>query len=174
MEQSNAIYGSLKTMAEMAKAGLVTLYESDETLAEFLNFRPAGFGLGTFDQLGGIKLKHARAPIARGFTIASYSPNRARKAWHIFLPQIKHPRFIELLKRTGGDHAADLYHVWEAEHNGIDAFVTLDVKFINAVTKPKPLRTPVRICTPSEFVSWASASTTGISRESRNLHHPSR
>ncbi|MFZ0771718.1 MAG: hypothetical protein WCA49_12080 [Candidatus Sulfotelmatobacter sp.] len=154
-EQCKAIYESLGVIAGMSRRGLVTLYESDETLAEFLNFRPAGFGLGEFDVFSGIKIGHARAPIARGFTIdASYTPNGARKAWHAFLAQIHHPRFLKFLKRTGGAHAADLYHVWEAEYNGIDAFVTLDVTFVNAVTKPKPLETLVKVCTPAEFISW--------------------
>jgi predicted nucleic acid-binding protein len=163
LEQSKSIYESLKIIAEMSRQGLVTLYESDETLAEFLNFRPAGFGLSKFDVFSGVKIEHARAPIARRLKIdASYTPNDARKAWHTFLAQISHPRFLKLLKRTGGDHAADLYHVWEAEHNGIDAFVTLDVKFVNAVTKPKPMGTPVRICTPSEFVLWIRMRTPAV------------
>ena len=160
LERSNSIYESLKRIAEMSKQGLVTLYESDETLAEFLNFRPAGFGLAKFDIFSGVTIRHARAPVARGFRIdASYTPNGARKAWHTFLEQISHPRFLKLLERTGGDHAADLYHVWEAEHNGIDAFVTLDRKFVNAVTKPKPLETPVKVCTPSQFTLWIPTRT---------------
>lgn len=140
------------------------LYESDEILAELLNFRPAGFGLGKFDVFSGVKIKHVRAPIPMGFVIdASYTPNRAREAWHTFLAQIRHPRFLKLLKRTGGDYAGDLYHVWAAEHNGIDAFVTLDGKFVKAVTKPKPLETTVKICTPAEFILWVTTKNSGDS-----------
>jgi hypothetical protein len=80
-EQCKAIYESLSAIAEMSRKGLVRLYESDETLAEFLNFRPAGFGLGEFNLFSGIEIKHVRAPIARGFVIdANYSPDGARKA----------------------------------------------------------------------------------------------
>jgi hypothetical protein len=163
-EQCRAIYESLGMIAEMSRQGFVALYESDEILAEFLNFRPAGFGLGKFDVFSEVKIKHVRAPIARGFVIdASYTPNGTREAWHAFLAQIRHPRFLKLLKRTGGDHAADLYHVWEAEHNGLDAFVTLDVKFVKAVTKPKALETAVKICTPSEFILWVTMKNSGDS-----------
>ena len=155
VEASSLIYESLKKIAKMAQEGLVTLYESDETLAELINFHPPGFGLGEFDVFREVEIKHARAPLARGFKIdANYTPNGARDEWHAFLATIDHPRFLKLLEHTGGHHAADLYHVWEAEHNGIDAFVTLDVKFVNAVTKPKPLETLVKVCTPAEFVSW--------------------
>jgi len=155
LEQSNLIYEALKRMARMGKDGLVTLYESDETLAEFLNFRPAGFGLGKFDVFGGLRIRHARAPMTRGFKIdATYTREGARDDWHAFLAQIDHPRFLKLLKHTGGGHKADLYHLWEAEHNEFEAFVTLDVRFINAVSNPKPIETSVKICTPSKFVQW--------------------
>lgn len=156
-EQCESTYESLGKISRLAKVGLVTLYDSDETLAEFLNFRPAGFGLGEFHVFSGVEIKHARGPIDRGFRIeASYTPSRAREVWHAFLEQIQHPRFLKLLKHTRGAHKSDLYHVWEAEHNGIDAFVTLDEKFIYAVTKPKstPLATTVKVCMPSEFLRW--------------------
>lgn len=157
VEQSSSIYESLTDIAKMVKDGLVALYESDETLLEFLNFRPVGFGLGEFDVFRGITIKHARAPFARGFRIdASYTPNGARAAWQLFLSQVQHPHYLKLLKHTGGAHKADLYHVWEAEHNELDAFVTLDVTFVNAVSNPKPIKTSVNICTPSEFVRWAT------------------
>jgi hypothetical protein len=165
LEQSRSIYESLSTIAEMCRKGLVTLYESDGTLAEYINFRPAGFGLGEFDVFSGIRVEHVRAPIARAFTIdAGYTPNKARKDWNTFLGQIRHPRFIQLLKRTGGSHAADLYHVWEAEHNGIDAFVTLDKKFVNAVTRPQPLETPVKICCPADFILWVQTNQGMLAR----------
>jgi hypothetical protein len=86
-----------------------------------------------------------------------YTPERARNAWHLFLSKIQHRRFLELMKATGGNHPADLYHLWEAEHNGLEYFITLDVKFVNAVSKPKPLRTPVKVCTPEQFAATACA-----------------
>jgi hypothetical protein len=141
----------------MAMEGLVALYQSDETLAEFINLRPSGAGLSQFDVFRGVKIGHVRAPLTRGFVIdTSYSPNRARDDWHAFLEQIQHPRYLQLLKHTGGAHKADLYHLWEAEHNEADAFVTLDTKFVNAVTLPRPLRTTVKICTPFQFLEWVS------------------
>jgi len=155
LEQSNSIYAALKAIARMAGDGLVMLYESDETLAEFLNFRPAGFGLGEFDVFSRVKIKHARAPIARGFMIdGTLTREGARSDRHAFLEQIDHPRFLKLLKHTGGAHKADLYHLWEAEHNDLDAFVTQDVTFVNAVSNPKPIETSVKICTPSKFAQW--------------------
>jgi predicted nucleic acid-binding protein len=154
--QSVAIYSSIRKLAELAKNGTVILYESDETLAEFLNFRPpTGFGVVEYDLLRDVKIQHVRAPIARGFVIdANYSPTQARQAFRDFLGQVTHPRFQQLLKFTAGSHAADIYHLWTAEHSGIEAFITIDIKFVNAVTKPKPIDSPVKVCTPAEFVQW--------------------
>lgn len=163
-KQCIAIYESLNKIAALARAGDVELYDSDETLAEFLKFRPAGFGLRKFDVFDGVTIKHARAPIARVFKIDStYTRKGARESWHAFLAQITNGRFLTLLKHTGGAHAADLYHVWEAEHNGLDAFITLDVRFVNAVMKPKPLNSPVRVVTPSKFVEWSRRAAVQIS-----------
>lgn len=163
MEESDTVYQALQRIATVAKQGLVALYESDETLAEFINFHPRGFGLGQFDVFREVEIKHVRAPIARGFRIdGDYSPDRARANWHAFLDQIQHPRYLPLLKRTGGAHKADLYHVWEAEHNELDAFVTLDTTFIKAVSIPKPIETTVKICTPAQFVSWVSQAIGGL------------
>lgn len=46
--------------------------------------------------------------------------------------------------------------MWEAEHNNLDAFVTLDEKFVRAVTIPNLIETPVKILTPRKFVEWIS------------------
>jgi len=156
-EQSEATYEALKLIGGMAKKGRVLLYESDEVLLERLNFRPATLSGTEFDTFQGVPHQRARAPLTRTFVIDwRYTPEAARASWHEFLSRIKHPRFLKLLKATGGSHAADLYHLWEAEHNGLEYFITLDRKFVNAVTRPKPLDTPVKICTPEQFVQALS------------------
>jgi predicted nucleic acid-binding protein len=154
------IYDAIRKIGELARAGIVTLYDSDETLAEFLNFRPTALGMANYDLLSDVQIRHARAPISRGFTIdVNYSPRRAREKWKDYLAHIEHPRFRELLRFVAPKHAADVYHLWEAEHNGIDAFITLDNKFVNATTKPKPIASPVKIFMPAQFVEWMSQKT---------------
>jgi len=134
-DESNAIYESLKQIAEMSNNGRLIPYQSDEITIERLYRRHPGLRGTEFDVFSGITCEHARAPIMRGFTITpAYSRQRATEDWNNFLAKIRHPRFLELKKETGGNHCADLYHLWEAEHNGLDCFITLDVRFINATT----------------------------------------
>jgi uncharacterized protein len=157
-EDSDRIYEALKRIAEMAKAGQAILYESDEILLEGLNLRQPGLRGTEFDVFHGVRHQRARAPLSRTAVIDySYSPDTARRAWQEFLSQIRHPRFLALKKATGGNHLADLYHVWEAEHNSLEYFVTLDAKFVNAVSNSRHFDSVVRVCTPTQLVALMPA-----------------
>jgi hypothetical protein len=159
-EASDAIYGALGQMAGMAKNGDVTLYDSDETFFESLYVKPPELRGTQFDVLRGIKRKLVRGPLRRTYVIgAGYSRHETNDRWLQLLAAIQHPRFLELKKRTGGHHLADLYHVWTAEENSLDCFLTLDTTFLRAVTLPKPLDTPVRLLTPMQFVRWVASGT---------------
>ncbi|MHB8502621.1 MAG: hypothetical protein ACYDHE_16985 [Candidatus Acidiferrales bacterium] len=156
-DESNAIYESLKQIAEMSNNDRLIPYQNDEIRIGRLHRRHPGLRGTEFGVFSGITCEHAQAPIVRGFTITpAYSRQRATEDGNNFLANIHHPRFLELKKATGGNHCADLYHLWEAEHNALDCFITLDVRFINAVTNPKPLKTSVKVGTPIQFVKWIS------------------
>jgi len=158
-EESNKVYADLKQVADLVKSRNVTLYESDEVLLEGLNLRHPTLRGTEFDVFRGITHERARAPMPRTFIIDStYSPKEARDNWHKILSKIDHPRFLELKKKMSVKHLADLYHVWEAEHNKLQFFMTLDVKFVHAVSYPHPLKSSVKVCTPSELVRLLCAS----------------
>ena len=77
-----------------------------------------------------------------------------------FLRSLTYPRFLELQRITGayqGESAVnrnqllDAFHLWCAEHNGCDFFLSLDFKLANIIRKAtsKPLVPVVR---PSELL----------------------
>lgn len=159
-DESDAIYRALEQIADMARDGALTPYDSDESIFESLYLRLPALRGSQFDLFRGVKRRVARGPSRRTYTIeGSFSKEQARfsKGQHNrdrkqFLENIQHPRFLEMKKRTGGSHLADLYLVWTAEENSLDYFITLDTTFLRAVTLPKPLDTSVKLCTPMQFV----------------------
>lgn len=157
-EESDTIYKSLEQIAGLAKSGGVTLYDSDETFFESLYVRLPPLRGTPFDMFLGVARKFVRGPLGRTYAIGGdYSKERANQLWLQTLAKIQHPRFLQFKKRTNGSHLADLYHVWTAEQNSLDCFLTLDTTFLNAVTLPKPMDTPVRLFTPMQFVQWITA-----------------
>jgi hypothetical protein len=154
-ERSEATYASLAQMAELARLGEVILYDSDETFFEGLYVRLPRLRGTEHDIFRGVERRFVRGPMRRTYVIdGSYDREKEHQRWLQLLAEIAHPRFLKLKKRCGGSHLADLYHVWTAEENSLDCFVTVDERFINAVTLPQPIDTPVKICTPSQFVKF--------------------
>jgi hypothetical protein len=77
-----------------------------------------------------------------------------------FLTSLSNPRFVELQKATGafqGDkprnrnQLLDAFHLWCAEHNACDFFLTLDFKLIRVLARSKK-EVAVRVVTPSELL----------------------
>jgi hypothetical protein len=166
-EESDAIYSNLEQIAGMTKNGCVVVYDSDETFFECLYLKPPSLRGTPFDVFRGVERKRVRGPMRRTYMLegsfleehARFLQKKRNDRWYQLLENIQHPRFLELKKRTGGHHLADLYHVWTAEENALDCFITLDTAFLNAVTlwKPEPLDTPVRLFTPRQFLQWIAA-----------------
>jgi hypothetical protein len=151
--ESEAIYSAFAELARMSINGDVTLCNSDETFFESLYLKLPILRGTPFDALRGVKPKLVRGPLRRTYVIgAGYSRHEANDQWLHVLREIRDPRFLEMKKGRAEKHLADLYHLWTAEENSLDYFITLDCKFINAVTLPWPLETPVKVCTPMQFV----------------------
>jgi hypothetical protein len=159
-EESNSIYDALKSIAMMSKAGSVVLCRSNETTFEEMHLRRPSLKGSGYDVFRGVDCRFVHGPLRRDFTITSDSSKQELKGeWYQFLGSIRDPRFLELKKATGGNHTADLYHLWTAEHSGLDFYITLDQKFVNAANLPKPIKTPVKVCTPAQFLKlWDARS----------------
>jgi hypothetical protein len=156
--ESQAIYDALEAIAEMSRAGAAILYRSDETTFEGMNLRHPTLRGTEFDVFSGVDCKFVRGPLRRDFTITSDSSREELKGeWYQFLGSIRDSRFLDLKRATSGNHTADLYHLWTAEHNELDYFITLDEKFVNAVTLPTPIQSSVIVCTPHNFLGLARA-----------------
>lgn len=89
----------------------------------------------------GAPIKRVNAPIeySRILMGAGFS---AKELQLQFLGSIRHKRFLELQKITGGfqgkgkycqKQLVDAFHIWCAEHNHCDYFLTLDYKLIKMV-----------------------------------------
>ena len=158
-EKSDAIYDALKAIAVMSKEGRVILYRSNETQFEEMHLRRPSLRGTELDAFSGIDVEFVHGPLRRDFTITAHSSREELKGeWYEFLGNIRHPRFLELRTAIPAKkHTADLYHIWTAEHNSLDCYITLDQKFVNAVALPKPIETSVIVCTPTEFLKWAAS-----------------
>jgi len=84
-----------------------------------------------------------------------------------FLSSLKNKKFIELQKLTGADQGTgklnrnqllDAFHLWCAEYNGCDYFLTFDFKLMRVVGKQKG-RFLGEVVKPSELISQIGLGT---------------
>lgn len=77
-----------------------------------------------------------------------------------FLSSLSNPRFLEFQKATGAyqggkarnrNQLLDAFHLWCAEHNGCEFFLTLDFKLIRVFSSSRTI-SPVRLVKPSELL----------------------
>ncbi|MBA5248664.1 MAG: hypothetical protein FE834_03895 [Gammaproteobacteria bacterium] len=61
-------------------------------------------------------------------------------------------RFRELCKGLVENHYPDAFHLWSAEVNGVNFFLTIDRKFINVMTKTKKIDLPCKPISPEDLL----------------------
>jgi hypothetical protein len=61
-------------------------------------------------------------------------------------------RFREICNGLAEKQFPDAFHLWTAEVNNIKYFLTIDKKFINAMTKSKRINLPCRPLSPSDLL----------------------
>lgn len=61
-------------------------------------------------------------------------------------------RFRDLCNGLAEKQYPDAFHLWTAEVNGIEYFLTTDKKFIRAMTETKRLSLPCRPLSPSDLL----------------------
>jgi hypothetical protein len=106
-------------------------------------------------------IEKADAPLQYARTYAG-GRRKPKDLQHHFLASVKHPRFLELQRVAGayqGDglpnrnQLLDAFHLWCAEHNGCEFFLTLDFKLGRVVAR-SPTKVGVKVVRPSELLAY--------------------
>ena len=148
----------LPRVAELAKGRRIVCMIQMETELESWGLPNMDSRLGSFY---GAPIDHVEAPVRYGRIVAGGLNEDPRKAQLRFLMSLRHRRFAELQRITGAyqgpgriqrNQLLDAFHIWCAEHNRCDFFLSLDFKLqkVAALAKHKPF---VRIVTPSELLN---------------------
>lgn len=65
-------------------------------------------------------------------------------------------RFRDLCKGLSESQYRDAFHLWSAEVNGIDCFLTTDRKFKRVMTETKKINLPCKVVSPSDLLDELS------------------
>lgn len=154
----------LPELAEAGKRGQLRYLMQMETRIE-------GWGIPNMDsttgRFYGAPIEVADAPIKYSRVIAG-GLEIPKDMQFEFLTRISSKRFHELQKVTGAyqgkgnlnrNQLLDAFHLWCAEHNKCDYFLTLDLKLIRVLRRNGKSRLQVEVVRPSELLSVVKGST---------------
>ena len=170
----------LPTIGKIAKEGLISLYTYFELQAEGWK-RAGSFPVNGIGQIfSGVTINHVEAAVERSSfcqielgrhvetqRVIDYckwliSPgieqfaDQLTKKWHGSARALhnlkKVQRFRELCRGLAEKQYPDAFHLWSAELSGADIFLTIDGKFIRAMTESKNIRLPCRPVSPSRLL----------------------
>jgi len=149
----------LPQVADLGKAGLVMFLIGIETQVEMSGLPNLDSTTGDFY---GVLREVVPAPIQYGRIL--YGGN---EDWfdgqYKFIWSIKDDRFLQLQRITGAhplkgqskpvhrNQVLDAFHLWCAEHNAADFFLSLDFKLARVIEKSK-IKPMVRVVRPSELL----------------------
>lgn len=146
----------LPTIADLAKRGVLECLVNIETLMESWGLPDMDSDTGPFY---GAHLKEVDAPVQYGRIHFQTGRDPKEDQYH-FLCSLSHPRFLEWQKATGayqGDmprnqrQLLDAFHLWCAEHNRCEFFLTLDFKLIKVLHASRH-QSSVRAIEPSQLL----------------------
>lgn len=153
----------LPTLAEAGKRGEVNYVIQMETLLESWGLPKMDSETGKFY---GAPIESVEAPIKYGRDV--FGPNfNTRDMQFSFLSSISNDRFLELQKMTGAyqgpgklnrNQLLDAFHIWCAEHNRCDYFLTLDFNLVKESRRPNR-HLLVEVVKPSELIEKIGIST---------------
>jgi hypothetical protein len=151
----------LPQVAALAGAGLVIFQISVETQVEIS-------GLPNLDSKTGYFYGADReivAPPAKYSRILYGGLENWEEGQYNFLKSLQHERFLQLQRITGAyqgkrkvnrNQLLDAFHLWCAEHNGSDFFLSLDFKLARIIEKAKSKPT-VAVAKPSQLLAAVSS-----------------
>ena len=147
----------LPTLAEFGKQGTVRYFIHTET--EFESWGLPKMMGNTTGRFYGAPIEGAESPVQYSRVMIGYYTQDPKEMQFDFLSDLKHRRFNELQRMTGAyqgpeklnrNQLLDAFHIWCAEHNGCDFFLTLDFKLIKVVSHShKPT---IKLVRPSELL----------------------
>jgi hypothetical protein len=147
----------LMQIAKLAKQSRLQVVMNLETKLETWGLPRMASKTGEFY---GAHIKHVDAPIKYERIIMGLGFD-LKKAQYEFMKDIPNKRFLQLQKEIGAyqgknktnhNQLLDAYHIWCAEHNQCDFFLTLDFKLIKIVNKSKSASIKPILVTPSELL----------------------
>lgn len=141
---------------KLARLKLIKLYWHHELRWEFISKRKLKKGNVSIVNY----IHEANSPIYYSRVVASAISKEDYQ--FNFIKNLKHQRFNEWKNACGviagskkeRNQTLDAFHLWTAEHNWCDYFVTMDYKLISAVEK-STLKTELNIVSPTELLKIA-------------------
>lgn len=159
--KNDKLYNEIKRLPEIAKLSKdnkIDLVTHFETIFEQWGLpHTIGRRKSYFD---GVKIDKTDNPIEYSRVIARLGFS-GREMQSDFLQGIRHRRFIELQKATGAyqgkkkanrNQLLDAFHIWCAEQNQCDYFLTLDFKLIDYTKNQKKYKPKILLVYPSELI----------------------
>jgi hypothetical protein len=154
----------LPELAVLGKSGKVRYVIQMETLLESWGIPNMDSSSGRFY---GSPYEPVDAPIQYGRVVFSGGGNTQKMQFE-FLCGIRSQSFFELQKMTGAyqgegkinrNQLLDAFHLWCAEHNECDYFLTLDFKLIKVLQQNQKIKLKIRPVCPSELLREVQEST---------------
>ena len=91
-----------------------------------------------------------------------------------FFRSIRNNRFLAILSAIGNAHIYDVFHLGTAEVAGLDAFLTMDLKFLNVMRQQgQRAQSPVSVWSPRDLCASLGEGSTDIDALAVR-HHPFR
>lgn len=147
----------LPQVAELIRAQRLRALMNFETALESWGLPKMDSATGKFY---GAPIKYVNSPIKHSRIFSRFGC-RWKKLQYEFLSEIEHERFRQLQKATGAyqgqkklnrNQLLDAFHLWCAEYNECDFFLTLDFKLIKMMKKTKLTLNNLTLITPSELL----------------------
>ena len=152
----------LLEVAGLADTGLVIFVITIETQVEISGLPDLDSETGYFYRA---ECKIVDAPVKYSRILYGGRPDDSRQAQFNFLCSLKNKRFFELQRITGAyqgkgkvnrNQLLDAFHLWCAEHNGCDFFLSLDFTLAKVIEKSKG-KPKVPVVRPSQLLTAVRA-----------------
>jgi len=144
----------LATVGELARESRINLFSSFELSME--RFRQKGNDQGYLglNLLQDVIIQKVPSPINRSLVIGAFGHEigTTEEEQMAFFRSVKDDRFQSIRTAVGEKHVDDAYHLWTAECSKLEAFLTMDQKFLRQVNQEKgKISSPVGVFTPKSF-----------------------